>query len=234
MTARGASHCRICLIGNSYLGAVRRAYESLPNRDKYTISFFAGAGSAFDKLGITENTIVNASHHSGGSDDVREYDCFVIYGDAPTPRNCIQFTNSIPSTRYSTSVRLSALDGWMSQFKTIKLVYLLREMTDKPIFLLSRNVNQSEDIGTPAENKDGIAVMESIIRPCKFIQFPETLFLSNRRPNPKYYQGSLNVSGEEPDRLKQPRHHHYHLNADGGALILSAIMTSLGEIHHLD
>ncbi len=203
-----ASVLRVCLIGNSFLGAVRRAYESLPNRDKYIFDFFANAGSDFDKLTIIDHKIVNAPHHSGGSDDVRDYDCFVIYGDAPTPLNCAIFDRGLSRELYSSSVRSTA----------------------KPLFLLSHNVNQVGNIGTRAQNEDGVALMAPLISPCQLIEFPAELFLENGRPKQQYYKGSLNIAGQEADRNDNTLRDRYHLNVDGGALILSAIMASLERL----
>jgi hypothetical protein len=227
-----ASHHPVCLIGNSFLGAVRRAYESQPHHDKYILSFFANAGSEFDKLGITDNKIVNAPHHSGGSHDVRDYDYFVIYGDAPTPLNCAVFYRGVSSELYSASVRSAALESWMAQFNAIKLVHALRKVTDKPLYLLSHNVNQVGNIGTRADNDEGMALLKPLIRPCHLIEFPGELFLENGRPKLQYYKGSLNVAGEQDDRSASTLRDRYHLNADGGALILGAIIAALDESSH--
>jgi len=226
----GAPAWRVCLIGNSFLGAVRRAYESLPNRDKYIFSFFANAGSDFDKLSIIDHKIVNAPHHSGGSNDVRDHDCFVIYGDAPTPLNCAMFDRGISRESYSSSVRSTAVASWLGQFNAIKLVHALRDVTEKPMFLLSHNVNQVGNIGTRAQNEDGVALLAPLISPCQLIQFPAELFLENGRPKQQYYKGSLNIAGQEADRNDNTLRDRYHLNVDGGALILSAIMVSLDRL----
>ena len=216
----------VCLIGNSFLGAVRKAYESRPATGDYEFAFFAHVSPQIEQVGFDDHFIVNTPYNSGQSNDVRDYDYFVIYCDAPTLTDCGSFDRNLRGT-YSENVRTASFDGWINQCHAVRILRALRAIADKPIFLLSRNINRRDNVGLRADNDVGLALIQSFISPSEYIQFPDTLLAEDGHPDAAYYQGSLNVVGEEPDREIQPLHHYGHLNAAGGARMLGQIVASL-------
>ncbi|MDE1147177.1 MAG: hypothetical protein PW843_11230 [Azospirillaceae bacterium] len=216
---------RVCVIGNSYTGAVKRAYQlGLVDTRGHTLNFFANPGPNFINLRLDGKRIVDAPFSDGGSDDVDDYDAFVVYGDTPTPVEIRTFMDGLSTESYSRQVRAAALRERLLQSHAYRICGQLLTAQDRPVFLLSRNysVEECRGNGDVAERTD--ALFAEAIRPACHIPFPVPLFGGDGHPLPDLYSGSLNVDGVEPDRIEQPHHHLVHLNQTGGALVLAAVL----------
>ena len=215
---------RVCLIGSSYVGAVYRAYTKSRKSKSLEFSFFASPLNKLDEMDFVGNVITHAKVSSGGSPDVANYDLFVIFADLPIPHTLAFSEGRLSRGPYSAQLRAVALRDVILRTQSFKLLARLRAVTDKPIYLMSRNVpliipkNQSRE----AWEKGGL-LFEQLLAPNFYIPPAPELFTEDLAPKPEYYLGSLNVEGVEPDREKQPDHHLDHLNQAGGAVVLAHI-----------
>lgn len=225
--APGRPPRQVCVIGNSFIGALFRAYRDGLGTDGYAFSFFASAGPKFEHIDFDGQAIVKALITSGGSTDLTLYDCFVIHGDLPAAHDAAKYAREMPEARYSEQVRRFAMRQQILKSKSARLSQTLSTITDKPIFLLSRNLNQPLSVGPEADSDEGAALIAREIAPATYIPFPPALFSEDRYPKAEYYNGSLDVFGEEPDRVAKAGHEISHFNKDGGVLMLAHIVEYL-------
>lgn len=222
---------RVCVIGNSYVGAMYRAYTAqLVAMAGFEFSFFASAGAGYYQVGFADGDIVNTPITSGGSPRLADYDRFVLYGDAPTPRSALEIHRNLASPVYSAQLRRTALSEWLARSASLKLSLALRRLVDRPILVLSNNVRIEADRGDLADYIEGSDLLSRWLHPALYVAPPLGLYSDEGRARPELYSGSLNVAGVEPDRNEQPDHHHTHYNQTGGALVLADLVERLRKL----
>ena len=221
---------RVCVIGNSFVGALRRAYADRQLTEGFEFSFFANGGDSFRRLTFEGPRLTGYFKHFGASPDMRDYDYFLVYADAPMPMDRLDVERGLSTGRFSAQVRAAALRGWRDQFHSFAIVSSLHAISDKPILLHSGNVHIDENVGSLADNQAAAAFMEAMIAPAIYVSFPSEIFLPDGSPDLKFYTGSLDILGQEPDREKLPAHHTVHLNLAGGTLVLKNILAKLSEL----
>jgi hypothetical protein len=162
-----------------------------------------------------------------------DYDCFVIYGELPAPHHCWDYEYWLSTVPYSAQVRQAVIRDWIFQCKSARLMQDLRTVTKNPIFLLSSNIRQ-DDTGLESQAKldKGAALIASAIAPSFYIPFPPLLFSDGCRPDPKYYNDSLDIHGvaQDKERKLRPQQDIVHLNEAGGTLVLTQIMQQLRQL----
>lgn len=225
---------RVCMLGSSLSGAVRKAYEALPPKQRchVDVQFFANAGTGYQDIAVASGQISNTPYTTGGDLQLTSYDSFVVYGSMPTPNECLRHKRSLEAGHYSTAAQALALKDWIQSFKSSRLTAEIASLTNAPVLVLSQNYNIEDNIGTMQEYKEGCQLLQEAIAPAFYIPFPANLFLASGSPDQKYYKDSLNVEGIEPNRDIQPIHHHYHLNQQGGLLVLEQIFSCLATLKH--
>jgi len=221
---------RVCIVGNSYIGAVKKAYSTKPSGDDdFDLFFFASAGTFFQNINILDGVLVNIYQGDDSSRRIVDYDITVVYGDFPTPRQVFLFANEARENIYSDQLRRARLENWFMKFCSYRLCLSLVELNGPRVFMLSRNYNISETILPQIEYDEGSTIIREHLASVTYVQAPHSLFSSSGQIQEIYYSKSLNVFGEEPDRNEQPKHHHNHLNEAGGRLVLTAILDSITE-----
>ena len=219
---------KVCIIGNSYIGAVRKAYQSGEVKtDPYDIAFFASPGERFKNVDIVDGEISNIYLGDNESKSVKDYGTVVVYGDMPLPSHVLFAFRRVPAEKYSRAVRKSCLLAWLLGFNSYRLVSALVARQMPKVILLSRNYPVREETGTHDERVDGVNLIQEMLESASYLPAPRILFGDDGKPRQEFYNGSLNVAGDEPDRTKQPFHHLDHLNLAGGQVMLAAIVDYL-------
>lgn len=225
----GEGPIRVCVIGNSMVGAVLKAYRDR-SPSNYSFHFFAHPGLEYEHIRFDGTTIVNVPFSSSTDFDMAHYDAFVVYGDLPTPLQAARYWRGLSPDLYSDQVRGAAFKGWLRRSKSMRIAQEVGLLTGRPVYCLSKNSLLHDDIGPKAEAEEGSVLLTAAMEPHGYIPHPDKLLNSDGRPDPAYYIGSLNVLGEEPDRMQQPEHHHFHFNREGGAIMLDQVIRWLGGI----
>jgi hypothetical protein len=215
---------RVCIIGNSLVGAVLRAYQDRFPVDGYAFSFFAHPGHEYETVGFDGTMIVNVPFSNGGSFDMADYDEFVVYGDLPTPSQAVQYWRSLSADLYSVQVRQSVFRDWVFLSKSARIMQELCRLAKRPVFGISKNNLLYDLVEAKSSCDEGELLIKNSISPNIYIPHPTFFIGVDNKLNPKYYCGSLNVLGVEPDRTVQPQHHHFHFNQLGGAIMLDRIL----------
>lgn len=227
---RQAYQDRICVLGNSFVGALQRAYTtSTPEQGLSSYGFFASAWPEYLDLDVADGVIVKAAVSNRCSARVADYDACVVYGDLPGPDEAAAMWDSLPSRRYSEQVRAAALRCWAEGRHALRLARRLTDAGATRIALVSRNPDLTQSAGARETRSRGASLIEAAIAPFVYVPHPDELFDANGFPKAEFYKDSLNVAGEQPDRALQPAHHHTHLNAPGGKLLLTAVQRRLAE-----
>jgi hypothetical protein len=214
---------RICVIGNSSVGAVRVALGDRPP-EGYVFSFFANGGPHFDRIGFSGDLVVGADAVSNGDPDLRTYDAFALHGRMPAAFEALRFARGLDSRRYSRQVQEAARRDWSANYRSWALGLELHARYGKPVLALSRNVFASECAGPEPERGEANKVMAGTLAPLRFVPLPEALFDAEGRVRREYFSRYVNVRGRE-SREATPDEWHY--NRDAGALILAALLRSL-------
>ncbi len=215
---------RICVIGNSSVGAVRVALSGRAPPESYDFSFFASGGDKYDKISLRGDRLVGAEVDSGGDPELASYDGFVVHGRFPAGFEARLFARSLASARYSARVRAAALNDWRSHYKSWGLGLLLHERYGRPVLALSRNIFASERAGEASERREGDEAMARLAAPLRFAPLPDALFEAEGRVRREFYSHYVNVHGRE-SRASNPDEWHY--NREGGGLILDSLLENL-------
>lgn len=219
---------RVCVIGNSMVGALARACIEEPVAG-YDFQFFARATKTYEALRFEGTILHDVAFSTTPDTDMAHYDTFVIYGDVPPPHTTARQWRSLSTGSYSRQVRQAAFHDWLHAFKSMRLAWELHDRLGKPIFCLSMNRSYQDKSGTPDEMDEGVRLLAEAMAPFGYIPHPDGLLGPDGHPDPAYHVGSLDVRGEEPDRTIKPLHHYVHFNRRGGALIRDQIVAWLGR-----
>jgi hypothetical protein len=223
------SSTQVCVIGNSYVGAIKKAYQSGEmNTTPYSFSFLASPGAEFHNIKIIDGEVNNIRFFDGAtSKRVDDYGAVIVYGDMPLPADVLALFKRLPPDKYSLAVRKACLLNWLQDFTAYKLASALAARRRPRIFVLSRNYLVGTRVAARSERSDGVALIREMIRPASYIQTPELLVPDEGNLQNDIYSGSLNVLGEKANRAEQPIHHLEHLNLAGGKVMLAAIVDCL-------
>lgn len=220
---------RICVIGNSYVGAVFLAYESSKSSlQGLEIDFYTAAGTDFPLMDIVGNSIVNVKFSNSNSmDGLGDYDCYFVYGDLLSPQGIVELERRLKSLAYSRQVINCTLADAICSAFSYRLCLKLKKITKSPVHLISHNVLQQSKLHlSGAEYFDALKVLENTLGGDVYHAFPVELFDDNYVPKDIYHKDSVMINGK-PGAQHQG-HDRYHMNAQGGALVLNSILRKLG------
>ena len=215
---------RICVIGNSSVGAVRMALGDRPAPSGYEFAFFASGGPKFETIGIADDLLVGAEVDSGGDRRLSTYDGFVLHGRLPAAFEALEFERGLGSERYSERVRALALADWREGYKSWALGLSLCARYGRPVLAMSRNVFASERAGSRAERATADATLARLLTPISYAPFPDALFDEDGSVKRPFYARYVNVHGREGSAASQDE---WHYNREAGGLILDALLSRL-------
>jgi len=235
---------RLCIIGNSHTGALKRAWDNLiePSiKNKVEISFFASRGHGLKGLCLEGKSLVannealkkNLEFTSNGKHDINltRYDFFLIYGlFAPYYTNDKFYSSDV--------IEHSLRDHFCSAFG-YTLMTMVRSATDRKIFLDPRPlpVNPDGDEGNfssilSAHYSGGIKLAnEKIFLPLnsELIHQPsQTLVGNNRHTHSKFSKGSKRLDEWNSEKsAPHPAEDLRHMNDQFGKIWLESFFKRL-------
>lgn len=129
---------KICIIGNSHVGALKRAWDIKPHHS-IDVDFFAARGASLRDLTVKRNALVPATRTlksalkftSGGKARIEpeRYDGFLVYG---AQAKHIIFNKD---NHYSKAVIQAALHDHVQDTVSFAIITRLRRVTEKRIYL---------------------------------------------------------------------------------------------------
>ena len=214
---------RVCIIGNSSVGAVRLALADRAT-DSYEFGFFASGGSNFDDLTIADDLIVGAQVENAQERALSKYDAFIIHGRFPPADRAPALELQFASERFSQSVRRLAREDWLKAQPPWTLGMILKQRYGKPVLIMTRNVFADECVGDEPQRREANAAFSRLIAPLDAVPLPDALFDAEGRVRREFFVNHVNVHGRvgsasEPDP--------WHYNREGGALILDQLLQRL-------
>jgi hypothetical protein len=229
--ACGPGRRRVCIIGNSSVGAVYRAYaEGLVACPHHHLAFFARGGQSFDAIGLQGAMLTGFQVTSGDSADLRDYAEVVITADMQTPLQARDLLRDMEAAGYTARVRAAALRDRVSASRAMGLAACIARAFSGPIRVMSSTIHAGQRIGGIAELDAAAALVAAAALPFTYVPPPSALFGADGTVRPDYHSNSLNIAGLEPDRTLQPKHHERHYNLAGGALVLEHLLARLAPV----
>ncbi|WP_019865222.1 hypothetical protein [Methylovulum miyakonense] len=215
----------VCIIGNSYVGAVYKAYENHKSEyPDFKIHFYTAAGRDFPLLDIVDNAVVNVKFSNRKEyDNINSYDAYFIYGDMLSPHGVIQLERELTRSAYSKQVIGCTVTDDISSSCTLKIYNKLIKITQAPVYLMSHNILQQTKLYLNNEQYfKALNTLEKILGDNIYHAFPEELFDNTFVPKDIYYSGSVGIDGRSASQVAG--HDRYHMNEQGGRLILDSIL----------
>ncbi len=215
----------ICIIGNSYVGAVYKAYENCKSQlPDIKIDFYTAAGLDFPRLDIIDNSIVNVKFsNTKDYGNINSYDAYFIYGDMLSPHGIIQLELELKKLAYSQQVINCAVVDNINASHTLNIYNKLKKITQTSIYLMSHNILQQTTLSLNYEQYfNALKVLEKTLGENIYHAFPEELFDNALVPKDIYYSGSVGIDGRSASQIAG--HDRYHMNEQGGALILGSML----------
>jgi len=132
---------KICVIGNSHVGAIKLAWNVLAERyNNYSLTFFACGGTGLNKLVVEHGKFVASDsrlkkrigYTSGGVYEIDPdcYDVFLLYGMG---FSLTAFDDDVAF--YSQAVKEAARRDRLERSLSYSVFKKLKAITDKPIFI---------------------------------------------------------------------------------------------------
>ncbi len=164
---------------------------------------------------------------SPGASDVMKYDGFVIYADLPSPHDVLSQRKRLTKDGYSSSVINATIRDTIRSKHSYWLANKLKNMTGKPIFILSCNVVSITPVRMNADTyMKNVSLISQAVGDFSYIPFPLDLFDGVFLPRGEYYKHSVKLTGEKAEE-EDSGHDYHHMNENGGALVLDAIVGAL-------
>lgn len=221
---------RICVIGSSYIGALYTAYKEAGSaRDRYDVDFYGRAAGRFREVRISDGYVRNARFSSReDSIPIERYEAFVIYADMPSPEDLEQVLRECRRASASGQLMKALVRDMVRTTASYRLARSLAQANGKPILILSRNVASPPRIALGEAVYDSlVAMLRSAVAPYSYLPFPRQLFTGAFRPDPRFYQGSLDIAGDKAGTNE--RRDRNHMNELGGRLMLNAILDGVND-----
>lgn len=230
---------KVCIFGNSHTGAIKRAWDRVAETySDIELVFFASRGQGLRTLTsdgcylYSSDPEVEASlkftSGTNGRVDPSEYDAFLVYASG-----CQAF---IPRHFYSEAVTESAITEKASRSLSSKIIYQIRTLSDKPIWVghTPLRPSHSNSDSSLAENdiyQSGIDAFNRAfyqgLSACLLPQPPETRaerFLTKQR----FAKGSRCLAiGDDKDNSEHGDADKTHMNDEFGELWLVSFLQQL-------
>lgn len=218
---------RIAIIGNSFVGAVRRAWvDSISaETNDLQIDFGAAGGVNFVGIDVLDGLFSNLRPLADAPlAPVAEYEIIFIYGLFPYPAEVASVQTSLQASGYSKAVvnaaitdYLAASDGWQVRLR-------VAAATSAPVIMLSGNARSDHIALTPTSIEAAISAITEFVG-CYYLAPPTALVGSAGQPDVTLYKGSVDIRGRNAEAADaQAKHDVHHLNPVGGSVVLRAIL----------
>lgn len=220
---------KVCILGNSHVSAVKTAWDQIEStfQGQVSLTFFAARGDGPKNFALESNDLVpqtedlkrQISFTSGGLEKVHldDFDVFVVYA---LGFNVVKEANSF----YSQAVKNTVFEDRYFATPALHLIHLIRQYTDKPIFVGAHPFRASD-----SDNVEAVMAPE-LIRGIEFLkkQFEQrynAVFVpqssvtttDGRFTQMKYCNGSIKLEvGAHNDGERHEMTDLTHMNAEYG------------------
>jgi len=219
---------RYCVIGSSFIGAVRVAYARAPQlAAPWRFDFWGRPQPDFKDMDIVDGRITGARFHAAeGSGHIADYDGFFLYGDLLNPYEVLALEVRLKGQGFSSQVREAVIEDRLKASGDARMKDRLHFQTEAPVWMLSRVTHrQNHQLKTQDEYNWGLEQLHRHIGALTHLDMPELLderFVTRTELS----VGSLNLEGgattaETADCDLQ------HLNEAGGRVVLAAMMRAI-------
>jgi hypothetical protein len=230
---------RICVVGNSHVAALKRAWNTIRQEHSgIELTFFA-MGSTYMAGLVVDNKRLVANNDklkaalaftSGGLSaiDPEYYDLFLVYGMNAKP-SFIQ--NDI---FYSSAVRRQALRDLVEETLSFKTILKLRQVTDKKLYIGHNPLRALEKISEKDRTADyeaGISALNNEIFSelnCELVPQPLTTLIRGAATDVKFTIGSRKLAaGTVGDNQLHQDEDNFHMNDEFGKIWLKDFFRKL-------
>ncbi len=230
---------KICIIGNSHVGALKRAWDADPD-PSLALEFFAARGARLRDLRVKRNRLAPKTwalkrafkFTSAGQSRIEpdRYDCFLIYALQARPflEKC--------ENRYSRAVMQDALKDHVQNTISFDVLEKLRGVTDKKIYvghnpLLAADGKVENRVSE--EYTNGITELNRYVyNPAnsEMIPQPYETIVNGHFTDQVYTKRSKRLSvGNRLDDRTHPEDDRTHMNEAFGRLWLNAFFERIKE-----
>lgn len=226
---------RVCIIGNSHLGALKEAWDEIGNaHEQIEITFFAARGNRLEDLEVDGNALRaggpdadNLSKFlaftSGGSERIvgDAYDLFVVYGGN------LAFVN-LPLVYSQAVLRLCVSERSLESLH-FDITTKLRGITDRSILVAGNPLRSNWPDDRPTYPYDTVLdIFREVYAPfdAPFIPQPEETRDAQNRTLPEFATGSRQLDVGRAVRAKGTQDKS-HMNAAYGRIWLQEFIASL-------
>ncbi|EEX13549.1 conserved hypothetical protein [Citreicella sp. SE45] len=228
---------KLCIIGNSHVGALRTAWTSGLSDDfpGITITCFAQRGQGIAEMVVAEGRLLPANPYmkrtveftSGGLSEVvvAEYDAFLLYG-------LHEHGQETGDTWYSSAVRAAALKDKVTGQGNHALLVKLRGLTDKPVWVAHDPLPALDPSGLVAADYD--AELAEMQRLCydplqaRLVPQPAETMVAGRATKLAFSKDSQPLAvGDDRDDRHHGADEIQHMNTAYGEIWLRAFLPGL-------
>ena len=233
----------VCVIGNSHVGALKGAWNSLSSiHREINITFFASRGNSLSDLFYENGKLASSSdrvaeflsYTSGGKREIvlEDYDTFLLYGIGAVPYR-------VPSGFYSQAVLAQAIQDFYEDRLFFQIFRSIRKGSDSKIVIghtpLRSGPDIAEDSATAEElsdyRKSISTINENLFLPKngEFLTQPaETISRGGRYTHTKFTRGSERLAiNEKQSGLSHPDGDYGHMNDDYGKVYLDKLLKKI-------
>lgn len=221
---------KLCVIGNSHLGALKESEPAaLEHSGLKSIEFFAKGSNGLKDLQVDSQSksLVPATKSleksflltSDGSSTINaaSYDAFLVYGLGYQP-----FFQ--PKQFYSSNLNNAAFIDSIHGSLLFEIIAKVREVTDKPIFIGHVPFRAVESIEKQFVDDSYLAVIDRVNRYVErkflntvLIHQPIETICDGRRTRPEFCRGSIRMAtGDSRDNTEHPENDLSHMNSRYG------------------
>lgn len=231
---------RICVIGDSHVSAIKKAWDTIePNHGGVSITFFAARARMIARLTVNEGKLISPTQEladqmkltSGGYQEIdpEEFDVFLVYG------------------------MLGALNKYYGRYRLVSQAFLrealiehtqnsnlasqvknMRSITLKPIFSAlppTRIVETDKPTKRMPKHIDVVAMLQENIFTsfdCELLRQPSETLVDGRTTATKYLTGAQRLqNATRPDNHPHRTTDRTHMNAIYGKLWLERFIQKI-------
>ena len=228
----------ICVLGNSHVGALKRAWDLMPEwHQEYNLVFFTARSNGLGGLILIDNKLVpktdrlkrTITYTSGGKSeiDIVEYDLFLIYGLQME----VFFVE--PGKFFSSAVIKQTVLDSVKGTTSWKIMEMIRSVTNKKIYVghnpLPIQKKGDDRIYPPESYLSGINLMnDEVYDKCnaELIAQPADTIVNGCFTERELSKGSKRLPvGDAMDEEAHPDHDSRHMNEEFGKKWLSCFLS---------
>lgn len=216
---------KILVVGNSFIGAVMKAYDLRPPIADGASMDFAGAGGVnYQLIRVTDGRIHNArTIKNSDASSLDDYDAIFIYGGIPNPHQIADLKARLKKSRFSSQVVNAALSDHIGGSTGLSLYRQIKAAVSVPVFAISENVASNSLPLTQADYQAGVELLRTFLND-SYRPFPSDIFSEELVPKLELYRGSIRINGNKYEGDDPLKHDIYHMNEEGGAIMLRSIV----------